>query len=748
MAIHFDPQSQTFHLQGKDVSYMFQVMEGYLVHVYWGTKIRVQAFSPSDNELWKYSSPYEINPNRLGLIQLRERNSFHPTPLKANKQISLDTLPQEFPQYGSSDLRHPAYQVRLQDGTRVTELVYDSYEIVKGKPALDGLPSVYTESDAEAETLIVKLKDEYAGLVAYLSYTVFANSNAIARSTRYVNMSGSVLHLERAGSAAIDFHDHDFELISLTGEHERERHINRGKIRHGSIRLESRRGSSSHQMNPFAALVRPSTTEDQGDVYAFNLVYSGNFAIETEVEGFGMTRVTVGINDFEFEWALQPDASFQTPEVIMVYSNEGLGGMSRTYHELYRTRLCRGKFRDEPRPILVNNWEATYFNFNADKIEQIAKSGAELGIELFVLDDGWFGKRDNDDSSLGDWVVDRNKLPNGLEDLVSRVNKLGMQFGLWFEPEMVSPVSELYKKHPDWCLHVPGRRRTEGRDQLILDLSRQDVVDYLDESLSAILSSAPITYVKWDMNRNFSEAGSALLPPERQKEVAHRYILGLYELLERLVNKFPNILFESCSGGGGRYDAGMLYYMPQTWASDDSDAIERLKIQYGTSMVYPLSSMGAHVSAVPNHQVARMTSLKTRGDVAMSGNFGYELDLTTFTEEERELAKQQISSYKEMRSLVQQGDFYRLKSPFEGNATSWMVVSKDKREAIVFYFRTLSEPNPQLRRLTLQGLNPDLNYRFEGNPAAYGGDLLMAHGWAVPLLKGDFASVWFKLTAE
>ncbi len=748
MAIHYDEKTRIFHLQGGQVSYLFQIIEGFPVHIYWGQNLRYQAFSETDLDCWDWSSRQDQNPNRLGLVQLRERSSFNPQTTEDIKFMSLDTLAQEFPQYGTSDLRHPAYQVQLEDGTRITELKYESHLVIPGKPALTGLPAVYTESEGEAETLVLTLADEYSGLKAHLSYTVFAHSNAIARSVRYENTGDRAMTLEKAGSAAIDFADNDFELISLWGAHERERHIQRQKLMRGNVRLESRRGASSHQMNPFAALVRPTTTEQQGDAYGFSLVYSGNFCIETEVEQYNMTRVTVGINDFEFAWILEPQASFQAPEVIMVYSAAGLGGMTRTFHDLYRTRLCRGQHRDAVRPILVNNWEATYFDFNAEKIEAIAQAGSELGIELFVLDDGWFGHRDDDSSSLGDWFTHSRKLPHGLKDVADRVNRLGMQFGLWFEPEMISPDSELYLAHPDWCLHVSGRRRTEARNQLVLDLSRQDVVDYLFVTLSNVLKSAPITYVKWDMNRNFSEAGSALLPPRQQREVAHRYMLGLYQLLDRIVTAFPAILFESCSGGGGRFDPGMLFYMPQTWTSDDSDAVERLKIQYGTSLVYPVSTMGAHVSAVPNHQVQRLTSLKMRGDVAMSGNFGYELDLTTFTDNERELVKLQTSQYKEIRQLLQQGDLYRLLSPFEGNYTSWMVVAKDQRKAVVFYFRTLAEPNPALRRLKLQGLNPELDYCFDGNDTCYGGDLLMKFGWAVPHLHGDFTSTWFRLTAK
>jgi len=493
------------------------------------------------------------------------------------------------------------------------------------------------------------------------------------------------------------------------------------------------------------ALLAKDATEDYGEVYGFSLVYSGSFLAQAEVDQYGIARVGIGLQPFNFQWLLEPGESFQAPEAVLVRSSQGLGGLSRTYHRLYRTRLCRGEFRDRKRPILINNWEATYFNFNADKIKEIAYAGKELGLELFVLDDGWFGKRDNDDSSLGDWVEDRRKLPEGLGKLGKDITAMGMEFGLWFEPEMVSPESDLYRKHPDWCLHVPGHKRSLARQQLVLDLSRKDVCDYIVESVSSVLSSAPITYVKWDMNRNMTEIGSALLPPERQRETGHRYILGLYDVMERIVSSFPHILFESCSGGGGRFDPGMLYYMPQTWTSDDTDAVERLKIQYGTSIVYPASSMGAHVSAVPNHQVHRSTPLETRGHVAMSGNFGYELDLTKLSEEEREDIRKQVTEYKELRMLIQYGDFYRLLSPFEGNETAWMFVSDDKKEAFATYFRVLAEPNPPLRRLRLKGLDPVKSYRLQHNGEVYRGDELMYFGLSLPQREGDFRSLLFIL---
>ncbi|WP_217597242.1 alpha-galactosidase [Cohnella sp. GbtcB17] len=726
MAISFDRERQTFHLQTPNTSYIITIVEGlYPAHVYWGPRLR--------NASWP------------GGLTLQERASFSPTPNPDKPSLSLDALLQEYPGYGSGDFRSPAYQFALSDGTTVAELVYRDHRIFAGKPKLEGLPATYAESDDEADTLELTLHDLHSGMVAVLSYTTFRDSDAIARSVRYVNESADAVRIRRALSVSVDFNSDAYELVHLNGAWANERNLSRRALVQGQQGIESRRGSSSHQHNPFVALVSPNADEEQGDAYGFSLVYSGSFAASAEVDQFRTTRVSIGINPFDFEWLLEPGQSFQAPEAVLVYSNEGLGGMSRTYHRLYRSRLSRGEFRDRTRPVLVNNWEATYFDFDADKIAAIAEEGSRLGIELFVLDDGWFGCRNDDTTSLGDWKVDLKKLPQGLDDLAKRVNAHGLQFGLWFEPEMISPDSDLYRAHPDWCLHVEGRRRTQGRRQLILDLSREDVCDYIIETVGGVLASAPIAYVKWDMNRNMTEIGSALLPPERQRETAHRYMLGLYRVLETITSRFPHILFESCSGGGGRFDPGMLHYMPQTWTSDNSDAVCRLKIQYGTSLVYPISSMGAHVSAVPNHQVQRVTSLKMRGDVAMSGNFGYELDLTQFTPEEKEEVKAQVAAYKELRELVQFGDLYRLKSPFEGNDTAWTVVAADKSEAFVAFFRVLAQPNEPIDWLRLAGLDPNADYEVVGTGERFGGDQLMYAGLPVPRLHGDFQSATWRI---
>ena len=726
MAIHFLEKERMFHLQGGGVSYVIALEEqGYPAHVYWGKKLRDSSLS--------------------AMLGYKKYSAFSPKAPGA-PGLSLDTLPQEYTAYGAGDYRHPAYQIQLENGSTVCVAVYSAHRIYAGKPKLDGLPATYVEQDDEARTLELELADEVAGLTITLLYTIFAESGALARSARLSNIGGQRLNVLRALSASVDVRPAtELDMLHLHGAWARERSVDRRPLQHGITAIESRRGASGHMDNPFIALLASSADEHQGDVYGVNLVYSGSFAAQAEVEQYGTVRLSIGINPFDFSWLLMPGESFQTPEAIMVYAPDGLGGMSRIYHRLYRTRLCRGRFRDEPRPILINNWEGTYFDFDAEVIERIARAGSELGIELFVLDDGWFGKRSNDTSSLGDWFVNRDKLPEGMDGLGQRVRKLGMQFGLWFEPEMVSPDSELYRAHPDWCLHVPGRRRSEARNQLVLDFSRDDVCEEIVRQVSDMLRTAPITYVKWDMNRHMSEIGSALLPAERQRETAHRYMLGLYKVLERITGEFPHVLFESCSGGGGRFDPGILYYMPQTWTSDNTDAVSRLGIQYGTSIVYPLSSIGAHVSAVPNHQMHRMTSLDMRGDVAMSGNFGYELDLTKLSDEEKETVKKQVAFYKDIRGLVQTGDLYRLLSPFEGNETAWMIVAPDKSEAVVGWFRVLAQPNDAPSSLRLHGLDADADYELQGEAGerrVFGGDRLMYAGMPLPARRGDFASLF------
>lgn len=731
MPINYNEKEKIFHLQALDTSYIIQICEsGYIVHLYWGRKIKKLNFN---NKSILKSSNYDV----------------------LDLDLPLDKLPQEYPMYGKGDFRNPAFHVQLENGSTISEFKYFSHKIYKGKPKLDGLPATYVENDDEADTLEIIMIDSLTGLNVSLLYTVFNNLNVITRTVKFTNEGTQKLRLLKAMSMSVDFDNSDYDMLQLSGSWSREKNIYKRKLVPGVQAVDSLRGISSAQQNPFIALLSKNTDEVNGEVYGFNLVYSGNFTAEVYVDQFLTTRVSMGINPFDFSWLLEPKESFTTPEVVMVYSKAGIGEMSRTYHKLYRRRMCRGAYRDKERPILVNNWEATYFNFNEEKIKDIAKAGSELGIELFVLDDGWFGKRNSDNCSLGDWIVDKNKLPDGLSKLAEDINEIGLSFGLWFEPEMVSKDSDLYRKHPDWCLHVPDRKRSSGRNQrnqLVLDLTRKDVCDEIIRMVSDILKNAPISYVKWDMNRPLTEMGSDKLSPERQRETAHRYVLGLYRIMNEITSGFPKILFESCSSGGGRFDPAILYYMPQTWTSDCTDAVERLKIQYGTSIAYPAITMGAHVSTCPNHHVGRMTSMDMRGNVAMSGNFGYELDLTKFTSEEKDIVKKQVEYYKEIRHIVQFGDFYRIKSPYEGNETAWIFVTEDKKEAVASYFRVLAKPNVLATRIKLQGLNPDYMYEIVGEDMILSGEELMYIGVDIPIMDeehyrvyGDFYTVRWRL---
>jgi alpha-galactosidase len=726
MPIEYAPASKTFFVQSGEMTYAMKVLaQGFLAHLYWGPRISAQDLD--------------------FLLQFRER-SFSPNPDGLGREFSLDTLRLEYPVYGTTDFRSPALEVfQPDDGSRITDLRFCDCRTVPGKPSLPGLPSTWVDRDGEAETLIIGLEDSKLGLRVELYYTAFADQPVLARSSRIVHRGTSPLALRRLLSCSIDFPSSHagFSFVHLFGAHVREREIRCTRLRPGVQSIESRRGASSHHHNPFFALTELGTNENHGAVYGFNLVYSGNFLGLVECDADYGCRAQLGINPFDFSWVLQPRAEFQSPEAVLVFSAEGLGGMSRAYHRLYRKNLCRGEWRAKPRPVVVNNWEATYFDFDDARLIEIATVAADLGIELFVLDDGWFGHRDDEHSSLGDWFVNRKKLPGGLESVAARVREKGMSFGLWFEPEMISPDSDLCRAHPDWCLHVPGRSRSEGRHQLVLDFSRPEVRENIYQQMTAIFASAPISYVKWDMNRNMTEVGSSTLEPARQQEVAHRYILGLYELIERLTREFPSILFEGCAGGGGRFDPGILYYMPQIWTSDNTDAICRLKIQYGTSLIYPWSAISAHVSVVPNHQVGRVTPLKTRGDVAFTGAFGYELDLSLLNAGERQEIKRQTAFYKQVRELLLSGDFYRLRSPFESDEAAWMVVSADRSEALVTHVTILAPPNAAQGFLRLKGLDPTARYKV--GDLICSGDALATIGLPIPYPAEDFVSCQWHL---
>lgn len=710
MPIIWHKKSRQFHLQNQWMSYIIEVMEnGQLGQLYVGKRL-------SDRE-------------DFGYLQEKASRAFAAYPQEIGPRFSLEQLRQEYPSYGTGDMRYPAVEIAQENGSTITDFKYCSHTITGGKPKLEGLPATYTEADSEAQTLQILLRDALTGVELTLSYTIFEAVPAVARSARFVNAGAAGVTLNTAMSLSIDLPDRDYEMLTLQGVWARERMVQIAPLQVGAQEVYSMRGGSSHNMNPFLALKRPDTNEEQGEALGFSLVYSGNFLARAQADGFDVVRVTMGIHPDRFSWQLLPGASFQTPEAVMVYSDKGLGGMSRAFHTLYRSRLARGQWRDKSCPILINNWEATYFGFDEEKILTIAKGARDLGIELFVLDDGWFGKRDDDTTSLGDWYPDTRKLPGGVASLARKIEELGMKFGLWFEPEMVSLDSDLYRAHPDWALQVPGRSMSPSRNQHVLDFSRPEVVDYIAGLMEKVLSEAPISYVKWDMNRSMTEVYSAALPAGRQGEVFHRYILGVYALYERLTSRFPHILFESCSGGGGRFDPGLLYYAPQAWTSDNTDGVERLKIQYGTSMVYPVRSMGAHVSAVPNHQIHRTTPLSSRANAAYFGTFGYELDLNLLSAGEQQEVKKQVAFMKEHRQLLQYGDFYRLKNPFEGNEAGWMVVSPDRRSAIVGYYRVLRQPNAPFTRMKLQGLEETLSYRVtigDESSVHYGDELMYA----------------------
>lgn len=709
-----------FHIKSKNISYVIKVLKtGHLAHLYWGKK---------------------LSTNNLSYIIDKIRRASYISNTDNIKDFKLEITPQEYPSYGNTDMRVPAFELQFEDGSTTTDLRYEGFNIFKGKKAINGLPSIYVEDDNEATTLEIYLKDKLKNIKVILTYSVLEEFDVITRHVKFINEGNEEVKILRALSSSLDINGDGFDFIHLSGAWSRERHIVRNKLRSGTQSVESRRGASGHGQNPFIALASKDATELNGDVYGFNLVYSGNFLANAEVDMHNNTRVQIGINPFDFTWILEKGKEFQTPEAVFVYSPNGLTGMSHIYHRVYGERLCRSIYRDKVRPILINNWEATYFDFDEKKLKKIAKEASDLGIELFVLDDGWFGDRNDDTTSLGDWFVNKKKIKGGLGNLSREINDMGMKFGLWLEPEMISPKSELYKKHPDWCINVKGRIRSEARNQYVLDLSRAEICDYVIESVSNVLKSASISYVKWDMNRNMTEIGSSGLEPKRQREIAHRYMLGLYRILEEITNRFPNVLFESCAGGGGRFDPGMLYYMPQTWTSDDTDAIERLKIQFGTSLIYPSITMGCHVSDVPNHQVGRITSIETRGLVAMAGNFGYELDVTKLSQKEKDDIKKQVKLYKEIRESVQFGKLYRLLSPFESNAVAWMNVSKDESEVIVNYIKQFAEPNKEDKPLKIVGLDPKAKYEVVGEGDVLGGDELMYIGLYIPKLIGDYSS--------
>ena len=724
-----DKTERLFTLQTRNTTYQFKAdRNGVLLHTYYGPRIQGGDLSRLIRFADRGFSP---NPNEVG----------------DNRAYSLDTLPQEYSGSGAGDFRLSSLELELPDGSCVADLRYVDARQQSGKYTLEGLPAFFG-SDSDADTLVVTLEDTAAQVRVELFYGVFEAYDLITRAVRIVNCGDTPVQLRRAASLCLDFPSANLDFITFDGGHVKERKPNRTHLRPGVQSVGSVRGISSHQHNPFVMLCQPGADEEHGICYGAALLYSGNFEAAVERCQFEDARLTMGIHPFHFCWKLEPGQAFTAPEAALVCSPAGFGQMSRQFHRAIRAYLLRDVWANRRKPVLVNSWEAFYFDYDHNRLLQLAKESAELGTELFVLDDGWFGHRDSDTSSLGDWWPNEEKLPDGLGALSKEINELGMEFGLWIEPEMVSENSRLYEEHPDWVLNPTGRPCTRGRCQLVLDYTREEVRDYIFHALQKVMDSANIAYLKWDMNRALTQVWSAALPSDRQGEVYHRYVLGVYDLLERVRQANPNTLIEGCSGGGGRFDMGMLYYTPQIWCSDNTDAIDRLTIQYGTSFAYPPSTMGAHVSAVPNEQTGRSTPLETRGTVALSGTFGYEMVLGSLSDEEKALVVQQIAAYKESYDLIQTGDYYRLTAPSpDGAPTAWLHVSPDRRSALLCVVAGQTHAGPPFRLLKLQGLDPALQYRLTGDDTPWPGDVLMQAGYPLPMLN-EYQSLRLWLKAE
>lgn len=719
MGITYQESEKILKLDTPNTSYLIGIVgeENHIGHVYYGKKVE------------DYNLRY--------LMRLNE-SPFTPDTNNRDRLSFYDSFPTEYSTHGIGDFREDCLAVETESGHTAVKLSYISHEIYGGKKKLPGLPATFGE-EGECTTLELLCLDEILGLEVTLLYTVFENVDAVTRSVVVKNNGRKSCYLTKVLSLCLDMDNQDFDLITLHGSWARERHIQRRKIGFGKQGAASVRGESGHQDHPFMAVLGKEAGQESGEVYGFNFIYSGNFMAQAEMNQFESVRVVLGMNPYDFKWKLEAGESFYAPEAVLVYSAEGIGGMTRSFHDLFRRHLIRGEYRDKKRPILINNWEATYFDFNTNKLLDIAESAAALGIEMLVMDDGWFGNRSSDNCALGDWKVNENKIMGGLPYLVDEVNKLGMKFGIWFEPEMISPDSDLYRSHPDWAIAVPGRTAGLARNQYVLDFSRRDVLDYIYESIASVLRSANIEYVKWDMNRPLSDLGSVSLPAGRQGELYHRYVLGVYEMQERLTQEFPHLLLENCSGGGARFDGGMLYYSPQIWCSDDTDAIERLEIQEGTSMIYPLSTIGAHVSDCPNHTVGRITPFETRGYVALAGTFGYELDVTKIPEEDRRLIPEQTAMYHKYNDLIRTGDYYRIASYSQNRYFDcWQVVSKDQDEVLLTFIQVMNRANSHSRRIKLLGLDPQKEYRLEGGDMVCLGSTLMNAGIQIENLWGDF----------
>ena len=729
MGIIYCEKDRIFTLQTKNTTYQMQVDRyGFLLHLYYGKKTD----TCMDYLLTYYDRGFSGNPYDAG----------------EDRTYSMDTLPQEFPCYGNGDFRSTAFAVENADGSMSCDLRYKSHKIFDGKYNLEGLPAVYA-SDKEAQTLEILMEDPVTGVKVVLLYGVLPAQDIITRSVCVKNESSGKIYLNKIESASLDFLYGDYELLTFYGRHAMERNVQRVPVVHGTQKIGSVRGTSSHQYNPMMILAEKETTEDKGNCYAMSFVYSGCFQGEVLKDQLNQTRMMLGLQEEAFRYPLETGEMFQAPEVILSYSSEGMNRLSQNLHHCIRQHICRGKYKEEIRPILINSWEAAYFDFTGDTIYELAKAAKEVNIDMLVMDDGWFGKRDDDNSGLGDWFVNEKKLGGTLGNLIKRINDLGVKFGIWIEPEMVSEDSDLYRKHPDWALTVPGRNPVRSRNQLVLDFSRKEVVDEIYDQICKVLDQGNIEYVKWDMNRSLMDVYSSVT--RDQGRVLHDYVLGLYDFLERLVQRYPNLLIEGCSGGGGRFDAGMMYYTPQIWCSDNTDAIDRLRIQYGTSFGYPVSVVGSHVSAVPNHQTGRKTPLHTRGVVAMSGTFGYELNLMKLSEEEKQEIREQIEEYKSYAPIIQNGLYYRLSNPTTEEICAWEFVHTDEKEqskVLLNIVMQVIHGNMTVNYVKLQGLEEMAVYREEKSGKRYTGAALMYGGMPLPIEPGEYQAYQYCFVKE
>ena len=729
MGIVYCEADRTFTIQTKNTTYQMQVDRyGFLLHLYYGKKTD----TCMDYLLTYYDRGFSGNPYDAG----------------EDRTYSMDTLPQEFPCYGNGDFRSTAFAVENVDGSMSCDLRYKSHKIFDGKYNLEGLPAVYA-SEEEAQTLEILMEDPVTGVKVVLLYGVLPAQDIITRSVSVKNESSGKIYLNKIESASLDFLYGDYELLTFYGRHAMERNVQRVPVVHGTQKIGSVRGTSSHQYNPMMILAEKETTEDKGNCYAMSFVYSGCFQGEVLKDQLNQTRMMLGLQEEAFRYPLETGEMFQAPEVILSYSSEGMNRLSQNLHHCIRQHICRGKYKEEIRPILINSWEAAYFDFTGDTIYELAKAAKEVNIDMLVMDDGWFGKRDDDNSGLGDWFVNEKKLGGTLGNLIKRINDLGVKFGIWIEPEMVSEDSDLYRKHPDWALTVPGRNPVRSRNQLVLDFSRKEVVDEIYDQICKVLDQGNIEYVKWDMNRSLMDVYSSVT--RDQGRVLHDYVLGLYDFLERLVQRYPNLLIEGCSGGGGRFDAGMMYYTPQIWCSDNTDAIDRLRIQYGTSFGYPVSVVGSHVSAVPNHQTGRKTPLHTRGVVAMSGTFGYELNLMKLSEEEKQEIREQIEEYKRYAPIIQNGLYYRLSNPTTEEICAWEFVHTDEKEqskVLLNIVMQVIHGNMTVNYVKLQGLEETAVYREEKSGKRYTGAALMYGGMPLPIEPGEYQAYQYCFVKE